>query len=133
MKKAPLLLLLLFLVSLSAAAAPRDIDREAGFPTISKFQVRQPISVGRERAVKAEDHDACGPNPSIPYNCVYACNGGVPMHYENGEPVLICWYEPDDNPGAGCQAGNQCTSNSTCWAAPVYQGCDIQTYSCSNC
>lgn len=108
-------------------------DRDPDFPTVSKIQVRQPISIQRGRGITTQDHDACGSNPSIPYNCTYFCANGVPQHYENGEPILICWYEPDEGGGSGCQAGNQCSSNSTCWSAPIYQGCRIQTYSCSNC
>jgi hypothetical protein len=133
MKKSAVFAVLLFLVSLSAAAAPAERNRDDAFPTVSKFQVREPISVARERAIKAQDHDACGSNPSLPYNCIYLCNNGVPMHYPNGEPQILCWYSPDEGGGAGCQAGNTCSSNVTCDAAPIYNGCDLLQYSCANC
>ncbi len=129
MKAVKLSLVLLVLMAPSLFAADVE-DKE--FPSVSKFQMRQPAPVRSGLDVGTLDHDACGPNPSIPSNCIYACNNGVPIHDGAGNPVLICWYEPDPG-GGGCTVGSTCEYTGWCGYASIWQGCSHQYYSCSNC
>ncbi len=126
------LVFLLLLLAVSAAAAPAADRIDDGFPRVSKYQIRQPISAHPGPKLATQDHDACGPNPSIPYNCIYMCNNGVPVHDENGDPVLICWYEPDPG-GGGCAYGSRCASNGFCYYASIYYSCGTSYYNCYNC
>jgi hypothetical protein len=134
---AAIALLLLLPTALFAAEAPERAATEEGvFPTVSEFQEKAPVSLERRLSRKIEtlDHTACGPNPSLPSNCRYVCINGVPQHYPNGEPRVMCWQTPQyPGEGQGCMSGNECDSGVTCWYAPIYEGCNLDQSYCTDC
>jgi hypothetical protein len=125
-------LLILAATPCSTATAQSIVEDE--FPSVSKYQQREPISKIKagDRLRKTTD-DSCMDSTGLP-NCVYVCDVLQQKVYdEHDQPTLICWYQQNGGGGYGCMQGSRCSSSVTCDSACIYEGCNLDGTSCVNC